>query len=193
MAESWDKLDGESPAAYAAFLVYRDMGADRSLERVQADRRSGRKGARKGTKKAGASTYLRTLSARWKWKARSEAWDEHLRKRRDEVVVREHTKWVQRWHDETENLFAVSQKLLLDLDTHLSVAPLKDSEGKVLGPAPKNYKAIQVLVASVLQMKAAVRASISIDPARVTDDQLREISRVLAPTPTGVLPSDGRQ
>lgn len=70
MSQPWEKREGETPKAFAAFCVYRDMGADRSLDaawRVQ-------KGADSGT----APTYFTDWSAKYNWGRRVGLYDEHL-------------------------------------------------------------------------------------------------------------------
>ncbi|HRJ42143.1 MAG TPA: hypothetical protein PL105_09685 [Caldilineaceae bacterium] len=55
---------------YARFLVYRDLGTDRTLDgayRVHAGRESGRAGA-----------AWRGAAEQWRWAKRAEAWDLHL-------------------------------------------------------------------------------------------------------------------
>jgi hypothetical protein len=62
MPDFWERLDGESPQAFEAFALYRDMGPDRSLGKV--------------AKQLGKS---RSLMERWSvlhhWVNRSDAWD----------------------------------------------------------------------------------------------------------------------
>lgn len=61
----WDRRPGETSPAWAAFVVYRDMGAERSTARVAQE--------------LGKS---KTLADRWsganEWVARAAAWDAHL-------------------------------------------------------------------------------------------------------------------
>lgn len=71
----WEQMPGESGAAYAAFLTYRDLGAGRSF--VGAARVAQRH-----------ESLLRRWAARHRWRERVWAWDVQ-QARQDEEVVRE--------------------------------------------------------------------------------------------------------
>lgn len=62
MAEPWEKQPEESAKAFEAFAVYRDMGANRSLEK--AGRILGK-----------VKVTLEPWSSKFNWKKRAEAWD----------------------------------------------------------------------------------------------------------------------
>lgn len=63
--EEWDRQPFERSRAYAAFCVYRDLGAQRSLQAV--------------SEKIGKTrSLLSQWSRKWEWVKRVEAWDNHL-------------------------------------------------------------------------------------------------------------------
>jgi hypothetical protein len=63
VAQPWERLHGESTQAFEAFVLYRDMGADRSLARV--------------AKQLGKSTTIvERWSARDSWVTRVAAWED---------------------------------------------------------------------------------------------------------------------
>lgn len=69
MAEAsnkWDRLNGESDKAFAAFCVYRDLGAERSAEKVQL----------KLSKSTGYLRQLYKWSSLHNWVDRVSAWDD---------------------------------------------------------------------------------------------------------------------
>lgn len=70
----WDRQVGESARAYAAFIVYRDLGDSRSLAKV--GQRWGRKPAR---------SLICRWSSRHAWVARVAAWDHHERRVADDA------------------------------------------------------------------------------------------------------------
>lgn len=81
MAKPWDKRSDETPKAFAAFAVYRDMGTSRSLERVRQD----------VGKSPGSIRQLERYSSAHAWVARAEAYDAHIdalaqRKQQAEVL-----------------------------------------------------------------------------------------------------------
>lgn len=60
--QPWDIQEGESAKAYEAFAVYRDLGAERSIERVAETLHKDH-------------TFLRKWSARYQWVERARAFD----------------------------------------------------------------------------------------------------------------------
>ena len=56
----WDRRDGETSKAYAAFRQYRDLGPLRTVEQMRGVGR----------------TSAERWSARWDWQARAVAWDD---------------------------------------------------------------------------------------------------------------------
>lgn len=76
-AESpWERLPGETTAAYRWFILYREMDATvRSLRRL---------GEENGRSPGG---QLKTWAARYFWKARADRWDEYLERQGREAQV----------------------------------------------------------------------------------------------------------
>ena len=80
----WDRMSGESAAAYSAFLMYRDCESPRSL--TKAAQEMGRH-----------SSLLKRWSSRYRWRERVLAWDvsqareaeEALRRQREESLQRQ--------------------------------------------------------------------------------------------------------
>lgn len=75
MTDLWDQLPGESSKAYAAFVIYRDLGPRRSIEeasRLYHDRPNSSPRRRR------ASGQIRHWAERWNWPARAVAWDQSL-------------------------------------------------------------------------------------------------------------------
>ena len=64
--QSWDRRPGETSPAWAAFVVYRDMGGQRSTAKVQQER-----GYR-------VRRHVDKWSGEHDWVARAAAWDAHL-------------------------------------------------------------------------------------------------------------------
>jgi Phage terminase small subunit len=61
-SEAWERQDGETPEAFEAFALYRDMGPDRSLRRVAKELHK-------------SLTIVRRWSADNRWRDRVAAWD----------------------------------------------------------------------------------------------------------------------
>jgi len=97
VAETWDRLPNERQKAYRAFVMYRDMLADRSLDKVR--------------QKLGRSpSYKRVLeewSAKHRWQERVKAYDEHLAEKRREAQERAIVEMAERQAREGMTLQAV--------------------------------------------------------------------------------------
>lgn len=66
--QAWDRRETESAKAFAAFALYRDMAAGRSIERVAETLQKDH-------------TFLRRWSARHEWVARAAAYDTEVARR----------------------------------------------------------------------------------------------------------------
>lgn len=95
--QPWNQQPGESPAAYRAFLVYRDLGPKRSLSAaLEADGRP-----------PTSLAYWGRWSSANAWLARCAAWDAHLQKLADEANATEVTKMAKRHAQLAESLQGV--------------------------------------------------------------------------------------
>lgn len=88
----WDRRPDESEEAFAAFLIYRDMGRSRSLDAVGR----GTKGGQKGDKRTKTGRLAR-WSANHAWVARAQAWDDYLQSRRQVGIERAVTDEAEKW------------------------------------------------------------------------------------------------
>ena len=70
MSQPWERREGETPKAFAAFCVYRDMGPKRSLEKAWREQNGNKTGAMPG--------FWRDWSAKYNWGRRVDLYDEHL-------------------------------------------------------------------------------------------------------------------
>jgi hypothetical protein len=69
----WDQLPGESDAAYARFLVYRNLGPARSLDKAYTAQHDDK--ASKGVKRRQVSGQWYRDSVEHEWRRRAERWD----------------------------------------------------------------------------------------------------------------------
>jgi hypothetical protein len=94
MNEPWERLPGESDAAISAFVLYRDLGAQRSLDaastryhaRNQQPTDQPQSGSRKNKKCSG---QIRTWADRWDWRARAAAWDAEQDRQARQAMLQE--------------------------------------------------------------------------------------------------------
>jgi len=70
--ESWGKLEGETSNAYAAFCVFRDLGADRNIRKAveAAEHDKGKRDRR--------YSVFRNWAAQYRWKERTVDFDRYL-------------------------------------------------------------------------------------------------------------------
>ena len=70
--ESWERLAGETPLAYAAFCAFRDLGAERSIRKAveTAERDAGRREKR--------YRVWRNWCAQYRWRERAADYDRYL-------------------------------------------------------------------------------------------------------------------
>lgn len=119
LPEPWERLVDESARAYAAFVHYRDLDPEvRSIPRAVEASREKTAGKRTGKFESQVHTWERFSSAHL-WRARAEAWDQMLERRRVEGIL------------ETRREMGLRHVQLLDrmLETALAVfAEIRPSE-----------------------------------------------------------------
>jgi len=72
--ESWERLEGESSAAFAAFCVYRDLGLERNIRKaVESIEKNGDVQAKK-------YRVWRNWSMQFRWKERTADYDRYVEK-----------------------------------------------------------------------------------------------------------------
>jgi len=79
MGEPWEKLSNETTKAYAAFCIYRDLGSERSIDKVLAV-----------TGKRNRSSLIK-WSSKYNWVERVQAYDQYLeelkRKEQEQAII----------------------------------------------------------------------------------------------------------
>ena len=104
----WQQLPGESPPAFQAFVVYRNLEAkERSLQRV-------------GSELAKSRTLISRWSGRWDWLERAAAWDDHQEMRRLEHRIEEK----QRMDDEHLKIIKAARSKALQALAQMDVETL---------------------------------------------------------------------
>ncbi len=78
MTVPWDPLPGESPKAYVAFCLYRDMGPGRCLDQASHAYHQQQRVRTPTGRQPRASGAIRRWAQRWNWSARAQAWDQEL-------------------------------------------------------------------------------------------------------------------
>lgn len=77
VGEAWERQQGEHSRAWAAFLIYRGLGDERSIDLVRAD-----------PKITATKPTLQKWASLWDWVERSRAYDNHLDRRRVEAAAK---------------------------------------------------------------------------------------------------------
>jgi hypothetical protein len=99
MATLWDRLPGESPKAYRAFCVYRDLGPGRCLDQASRSYHQRQRAEADGTqpgRQPRASGTIRRWAERWNWSVRAMAWDQELEQVKRKKQVEEVEEMAQR-------------------------------------------------------------------------------------------------
>ena len=115
----WERRESESDEAFAAFVLYRDMGRSRTIEaayRKSVEARSGtRKKSGRPAAKKGSSRHWEIWSSDNEWVARSLSFDDHNDRveleARDMARAKEAAKWEARRLAQREREWEMSVKL----------------------------------------------------------------------------------
>lgn len=172
VAQVWEQQPRESAKAYDAFLLYRDLGAERSLAAV---------GQRLGKSKAICERW----SARWSWVRRCAAYDTHLVRLADEARGRaleeEAVKWARRREAEREAQWHWAQRLRERAERMVAfpLAETTSEDGKtIIRPAKWTARdiATYVTTATMLAHSAMEAAPAEPEPATapLTDKERAE-------------------
>ena len=82
--ESWERLAGETPLAFAAFCAFRDCGAERNIRKaVESSLKSGEKNTDAQGKKY---RVWRNWSTQYRWRERAADFDRYLEKLKQEEL-----------------------------------------------------------------------------------------------------------
>lgn len=118
MSTEWERQSGESRQAFAAFQVYLELGAARSLGVV-------------GQKCNKSVSLLGRWSSRWDWVTRSEAYDAHLdglrREAREAAAQAEERKWAERQAAQREDEWELREEFAKRLGDMLEKPPTRYS------------------------------------------------------------------
>ena len=99
-AREWERQKGESRQAFAAFCVYRDLGATRTAMGVQQQCNK-------------SASLITKWSAKWRWVERAAAYDAYMARleqaARETALVAEAEKWAQRRIEEREREYEIGR------------------------------------------------------------------------------------
>lgn len=136
MTETWERLPDESSLAYRAFIVYRDQGMSRSIEKIQdliVDI--------SGKPRYKTTRNFYAWSSKYEWVKRARAWDDHL----DELRIKEAEKSITQERTKAReihrSLAKAMQKVLLE-----KLIPDKNDPSKTMDPKLLNVRDIPQFV-----------------------------------------------
>jgi hypothetical protein len=162
------RLPGESEPAFAAFLLFRDLGRDRTV--VDAYRQF--TGNAEATQASGA--WNRWAKAH-RWAERALAFDRWLQAARDRIAAREAVKWERRRQEALERGWEASRALWAKADAMLD-APLatERTEGNmtVITPARWTFGTLARIARAAAELEVAVLTATAKDPADMSDAEL---------------------
>lgn len=174
----WERQPRESPAAWAAFRTYRDLGAERSLDKAYQVR-TGRQGSAKR-----APGRWDAWSRRWGWVARAAAFDAHVDRlvqaQRERELAGEEAGWQARRRAQREREWHLAEQLAARAEEMLAF-PLertRSSDGTIVEPA--RWRLVDAArlceTAAKLARLAADMETGRIDLARAARQIAREIA-----------------
>jgi hypothetical protein len=118
------RLPKESEEAYEAFLIYRDMGKERTIEKI----------IQTLTK---SLPVLKSWSAKHGWVERARVWDNHLQAEKDKLALEDALKWearrlrsLERRYERAQELDAQAKKIL-DLPTVEKIHEERYADGRI--------------------------------------------------------------
>ncbi len=123
----WDRQPGEGDEAWVAFVIYRDLGADRTLKRVREELGK-------------SDTMVERWSSTHQWVYRSAEWDKHLDQELQKATIKEKIDYVKL---REQNLIKQEQLRAELLDVHLK--RLKDFKDN---PKDNPYRLPSILTIS---------------------------------------------
>ena len=120
MAKKWERQEAESAKQYAYFKTFLDLGALRTIPKVQE-------------KTNKSLTYLNTLSSRNNWIARADAYDRYI----DEITRKENIEAIKKANKENIQLaqaikFVAGKKAKLLIDKIKAAGDDRESLNKVI-------------------------------------------------------------
>jgi hypothetical protein len=150
----WDQRGGESSAAFAAFILYRDMGPTRALSEVaEAMRRrrttssrselvEGDTRATRGRHRRPIPGYLSHWSRDFEWASRASAWDAQLQASAAESVTKAAAEsnsaraaWLLKLRDDDVGEAIEDADMVIKQGRYLSRFPAKTERREGAGPA----------------------------------------------------------
>jgi hypothetical protein len=202
VAKSWLRRKAETSEAYKAFLVYRDLGPDRTIE-VAADAvTESAHSAHPPQNSAGTRTEpfkpltypaARKLSMAHKWVDRARDWDNHLQVERDKVDRARARKWEERKHQMAEAIFEDGERLrqkgrvITDLPiVEKRITTEVDADGRtvavtVIMPVRYTQRDGTVMLRQAAEMQVAAVRAVGQEVPDLTDAQLAGILEAAGP------------
>lgn len=149
---TFERLPKEPMKAWQAFVMYRDMGFDRTMEGVRLSL----------TKPSGYLRQLQEWSIRFEWVKRARLYDDHIERSARAAAERSIPLWEQRRQESLEANMALAAKLrdrLSEmLDHPITKEVIKEFDGKTVTyiiPANWSFSSIANMVKVVAELEAA--------------------------------------
>lgn len=123
----WERQDGETSAAFRAFLKFRDLGPDRSV--LAAYNQEGRRAKR-------APGQWNKWASLHRWKQRAASYDDHLafaqETAREKAMSKREKEWVLRREDAREKGWQIGEALLAKAEQMLSLPIFTKTVEKII-------------------------------------------------------------
>lgn len=112
--QPWEQRPDETARAYAAFLIYRDLGGTRTVDAVAARIRGGADGAQPGRKRAAGRLFIMAKDNDWAERARAyDLYEASLKQQAaDKVTVQRARIWAEREGRQLEDDYRLGRRFV---------------------------------------------------------------------------------
>jgi hypothetical protein len=172
MAVEWERQPHESQKAYLAYLVYRDLGPQRSLDAAALTRQGGQQ-----VGKRAATSHVFRWSSAWRWVERAASWDAYLQRERDQVAAEQAALWEKRRLEERESTYSLSRRLREKVETALKMplvqARIESVDGKpatIIEPLKYTLRDVVALARLAVDLAAEALSGYGSQPTDPADD-----------------------
>ena len=154
----WLRMRDEPEIAHRSFLVFRDIGPERSISEVNAILKGIKFDRKKKKKYANAATL--EWSKKFKWYDRATRWDHYKQKMIDKVIIEDVKKWERRKLHALEDNWGLSERIqgraseILDMPITQDVL-FKDGRTIVRKPLKVGMADAMVMTKTALEIQAA--------------------------------------
>lgn len=160
---TWKQLEGESAQAYAAFIAYCELGAERSIDAAWTGAKQGQNRGKR------APSHWQKWSSKYRWVDRARSWDAEHVESAIESSKGEYLQYIEQYKNErfdgANDLYEVGRGLLKEVKRRLDV--IERVEKKLQQTSPDENLSGEDLkaIASAYDLKSLAAATSAAEKA----------------------------